>query len=77
VLQKAVLLLVRVGDATRTHLAKLGGVTRPRVAQIMNLPLFTLDIQELLLDLSSEGHGEEVVNLNKMLVVADRREQRK
>ena len=73
--------LIRTGRVkNQLQLAKLGGVTRQRVTQIMNLLLLAPDIQEALLALPRVERGKETVNLKGMQVVArvvDWREQRR
>ncbi len=73
--------LIRTGRVkNQLQLAKLGGVTRQRVTQIMNLLLLAPEIQEALLALPRVERGKEAVNLKGMQAVArvvDWREQRR
>ena len=71
--------LIRTGRVkNQLQLAKLGGVTRQHVTQIMNMLLLAPDIQEAMLTLSRVERGKEAVNLKGMQAVArvvDWREQ--
>jgi hypothetical protein len=73
--------MIRDGLATdQADLAQLGGVTRARLTQIMNLLLLAPDIQEALLLLEPTGSGPNVVNerdLRQVVAEADWRKQRK
>jgi hypothetical protein len=61
-------------------LARLGGVTRARLTQIMNLTLLAPDIQESLLFLSRILHGRDPITepqLRSIAAVPDWRKQRR
>lgn len=63
--------LIRQGVVTDyADLARLGHVTRARVTQIMNLRLLAPEIQEELLELSTDYHRSSHVALRELQAVA-------
>ena len=56
--------------ANCADLARLAGVSRPRVTQIMNLLLLAPDIQETLLDLPRTVHGRDPVTERDLRAIA-------
>lgn len=73
--------LIREGVARDyADLARIGGVTRARLTQIMNLTLLAPDIQEQVLSLPRTVHGRDPVSepeLRSIAAIPDWRKQRK
>lgn len=73
--------LLREGVARDyAELARMGGVTRARLTQIMNLTLLAPDIQEQVLNLPRTMHGRDPISepeLRSIAAIPDWRKQRR
>ena len=70
--------LIRSGAvADYAELAQLGGVSRARVTQVMNLLVLAPAIQEALLFLPSDQRGRDAIHLSQLQPIARMRDWRR